>query len=67
MCGENSTFSRQQFQEFDYEKFTQSPLSTVYLLSVISLPSYAIAMVILPDKMENIYLFVVSFRKMGGE
>lgn len=27
VCGENATFSRQQFQEFDYEKFTQAPLS----------------------------------------
>ncbi|XP_048332433.1 adenylyltransferase and sulfurtransferase MOCS3 isoform X2 [Ziziphus jujuba] len=29
VCGENATFTRQQFQEFDYEKFTQSPLSTL--------------------------------------
>ncbi|KAF3453401.1 hypothetical protein FNV43_RR03841 [Rhamnella rubrinervis] len=28
VCGENATFSRLRFQEFDYEKFTQSPLST---------------------------------------
>ncbi|XAR67422.1 Molybdopterin-synthase adenylyltransferase [Bertholletia excelsa] len=27
VCGENVTFTKQQFQEFDYEKFTQSPLS----------------------------------------
>ncbi|KAF8009105.1 hypothetical protein BT93_J0178 [Corymbia citriodora subsp. variegata] len=27
VCRENATFTRQQFQEFDYEKFTQSPLS----------------------------------------
>ncbi|EXB63276.1 Adenylyltransferase and sulfurtransferase MOCS3 [Morus notabilis] len=27
VCGENTTFSKQQFQEFDYEKFTQTPLS----------------------------------------
>ncbi|PON91906.1 Ubiquitin-activating enzyme E [Trema orientale] len=26
-CGENATFTRQQFQEFDYEKFTETPLS----------------------------------------
>ncbi|KAG6634654.1 hypothetical protein I3843_12G131500 [Carya illinoinensis] len=26
-CGENATFTQQEFQEFDYEKFTQSPLS----------------------------------------
>ncbi|KAL5548461.1 hypothetical protein UlMin_003692 [Ulmus minor] len=31
VCGKNSTFTRQQFQEFDYEKFTQSPLSTTPL------------------------------------
>ncbi|PSS06116.1 Molybdopterin-synthase [Actinidia chinensis var. chinensis] len=28
VCGENATFTQQQFQEFDYEKFTQSPLTT---------------------------------------
>ncbi|XP_052178727.1 adenylyltransferase and sulfurtransferase MOCS3 [Diospyros lotus] len=28
VCGENSSFKQQQFREFDYEKFTQSPLST---------------------------------------
>ncbi|KAI8031738.1 Adenylyltransferase and sulfurtransferase MOCS3, partial [Camellia lanceoleosa] len=27
VCGENATFTEKQFQEFDYEKFTQSPLS----------------------------------------
>ncbi|KAI4320802.1 hypothetical protein MLD38_034247 [Melastoma candidum] len=27
-CGENSEFSRQYFKGFDYEKFTQSPMST---------------------------------------
>ncbi|CAL5402728.1 unnamed protein product [Camellia sinensis] len=27
VCGENTTFTEKQFQEFDYEKFTQSPLS----------------------------------------
>ncbi|KAJ7963749.1 Adenylyltransferase and sulfurtransferase MOCS3 [Quillaja saponaria] len=27
VCGGNSTFDRQQFLEFDYEKFTQTPLS----------------------------------------
>ncbi|GMY31154.1 adenylyltransferase and sulfurtransferase MOCS3 [Fagus crenata] len=27
VCGENATFTQQQFQEFDYEKFTQSPLT----------------------------------------
>ncbi|KAK7276874.1 hypothetical protein RIF29_18020 [Crotalaria pallida] len=26
-CGEHSTFTQQQFREFDYEKFTQTPLS----------------------------------------
>ncbi|KAL0000748.1 hypothetical protein SO802_014529 [Lithocarpus litseifolius] len=26
-CGENATFTQQQFREFDYEKFTQSPLT----------------------------------------
>ncbi|XP_027331477.1 adenylyltransferase and sulfurtransferase MOCS3 isoform X2 [Abrus precatorius] len=25
-CGENATFAQQQFREFDYEKFTQTPL-----------------------------------------
>ncbi|KAI4388202.1 hypothetical protein MLD38_000555 [Melastoma candidum] len=28
VCGENSSFSRQNFKDFDYEKFTQSPMST---------------------------------------
>ncbi|CAL5414956.1 unnamed protein product [Camellia sinensis] len=27
VCAENATFTEKQFQEFDYEKFTQSPLS----------------------------------------
>lgn len=34
VCGENATFTRQEFQEFDYEKFTQSPLSSVVELSI---------------------------------
>lgn len=28
-CGENATFTQQQFREFDYEKFTQTPLRVV--------------------------------------
>ncbi|GAB4849678.1 Adenylyltransferase and sulfurtransferase MOCS3 [Ancistrocladus abbreviatus] len=28
VCGENSAFTQAYFREFDYEKFTQSPLST---------------------------------------
>ncbi|XP_022158874.1 adenylyltransferase and sulfurtransferase MOCS3 [Momordica charantia] len=28
ICGENAKFNAEQFREFDYEKFTQSPLST---------------------------------------
>ncbi|EOY12250.1 Co-factor for nitrate, reductase and xanthine dehydrogenase 5 [Theobroma cacao] len=28
VCGENTTFNQQYFKDFDYEKFTQSPLST---------------------------------------
>ncbi|XP_059666439.1 adenylyltransferase and sulfurtransferase MOCS3 [Cornus florida] len=31
VCGENSVFTPQQFRDFDYEKFTQSPLSTAPL------------------------------------
>ncbi|KAL6314125.1 hypothetical protein AAG906_011865 [Vitis piasezkii] len=31
VCGENATFTQQKFQDFDYEKFTQSPLSTTPL------------------------------------
>uniref|UniRef100_A0A2P2KVE2 Adenylyltransferase and sulfurtransferase MOCS3 n=1 Tax=Rhizophora mucronata TaxID=61149 RepID=A0A2P2KVE2_RHIMU len=31
VCGENATFSQRRFRDFDYEKFTQSPLSTVPL------------------------------------
>lgn len=27
VCGENSKFKREQFKEFDYERFTESPLS----------------------------------------
>lgn len=34
-CGENAAFSKQQFQEFDYEKFTQSPLTPVYIFCLI--------------------------------
>lgn len=30
-CGDTSPLTRQQFQEFDYESFTQSPLSTTPL------------------------------------
>ncbi|KAK3199801.1 hypothetical protein Dsin_023216 [Dipteronia sinensis] len=29
VCGENSAFTQQQFKNFDYEKFTQAPLSTL--------------------------------------
>ncbi|KAK9269565.1 hypothetical protein L1049_001341 [Liquidambar formosana] len=28
VCGENAAFTGKQFRDFDYEKFTQSPLST---------------------------------------
>ncbi|XP_057977677.1 adenylyltransferase and sulfurtransferase MOCS3 [Malania oleifera] len=28
VCGEGATFTQQHFKDFDYEKFTQSPLST---------------------------------------
>ncbi|XVE50721.1 hypothetical protein DITRI_Ditri01bG0186100 [Diplodiscus trichospermus] len=28
VCGENTTFNQQHFKDFDYEKFTQLPLST---------------------------------------
>ncbi|WCJ32977.1 Adenylyltransferase and sulfurtransferase MOCS3 [Euphorbia peplus] len=28
VCGENAAFAQKQFRDFDYEKFTQSPLST---------------------------------------
>ncbi|KAA8523641.1 hypothetical protein F0562_010064 [Nyssa sinensis] len=31
VCGESAAFNRQLFQDFDYEKFTQSPLSTAPL------------------------------------
>lgn len=31
VCGENAAFTKEQFREFDYEKFTQSPLSTTPL------------------------------------
>ncbi|XP_028800339.1 adenylyltransferase and sulfurtransferase MOCS3 [Neltuma alba] len=37
VCGENSTFTQQHFQEFDYEKFTQTPL-TVSPLKLNLLP-----------------------------
>ncbi|XP_047341242.1 adenylyltransferase and sulfurtransferase MOCS3 [Impatiens glandulifera] len=30
-CGENTTFNRNQFREFDYEKFTQTPFTTIPL------------------------------------
>ncbi|XP_028125573.1 adenylyltransferase and sulfurtransferase MOCS3-like [Camellia sinensis] len=29
VCGENAAFTEKQFQEFDYKKFTQSPLSMI--------------------------------------
>lgn len=32
VCGENSAFTQQQFKDFDYEKFTQSPLSAAPLM-----------------------------------
>lgn len=32
VCGENSAFTEQQFKDFDYEKFTQSPLSAAPLM-----------------------------------
>ncbi|XP_065862444.1 adenylyltransferase and sulfurtransferase MOCS3 [Euphorbia lathyris] len=28
VCGENAAFTQKQFRDFDYEKFTQTPLST---------------------------------------
>lgn len=31
-CGENATFTEQKFQEFDYEKFTETPLRVVFFL-----------------------------------
>uniref|UniRef100_A0A5B7BD30 Adenylyltransferase and sulfurtransferase MOCS3 n=1 Tax=Davidia involucrata TaxID=16924 RepID=A0A5B7BD30_DAVIN len=31
VCGENAAFNQQLFRDFDYEKFTQSPLSTAPL------------------------------------
>ncbi|KAL8516598.1 hypothetical protein ACS0TY_015022 [Phlomoides rotata] len=39
-CGENSTLTQEQFRSFDYEQFTQSPLSTSPL-SLHLLPSEA--------------------------
>jgi hypothetical protein len=36
VCGENATFTQQQFREFDYEKFTQSPLSPVVTFSLLA-------------------------------
>lgn len=39
-CGENSTFTQDHFRNFDYEKFTQSPLSTLPLkLNLLSADS----------------------------
>lgn len=36
VCGENATLTRQLFQDFDYEKFTQTPLSsTVCFLGLV--------------------------------
>ncbi|CAL1354125.1 unnamed protein product [Linum trigynum] len=31
VCGENTTFTKEQFKKFDYENFTQSPLSAAPL------------------------------------
>lgn len=63
VCGENATFSRQRFQEFDYEKFTQSPLSTVNLLSGTCLLSYVAAVIIIPDEMHKQLVFSVFLFK----
>lgn len=35
-CGDDTALSRKQFQDFDYEKFTQSPLFTVFLIFITS-------------------------------
>jgi len=37
-CGENATFTQQKFREFDYEKFTETPLLVVFLYSCLSPP-----------------------------
>ncbi|CAL5046282.1 unnamed protein product [Urochloa decumbens] len=41
LCGENSVFSEQDFQKFDYENFTQSPMSDKTAPSVNLLPDNA--------------------------
>lgn len=39
-CGENATFTQQQFREFDYEKFTQTPLRVVWFLLYLPFTSF---------------------------
>jgi len=41
ICGENSVFTEQDFQKFDYEHFTQSPMSDKTAPSVNLLPENA--------------------------
>ncbi|CAN1339945.1 Adenylyltransferase and sulfurtransferase MOCS3 [Linum perenne] len=31
VCGDNTAFTKEEFKKFDYEKFTQSPLSPVFI------------------------------------
>ncbi|XP_058090172.1 adenylyltransferase and sulfurtransferase MOCS3 [Magnolia sinica] len=41
VCGQDAAFTRQLFQDFDYEKFTQSPMSTVVPPKLNLLPESA--------------------------
>ncbi|KAK9072260.1 hypothetical protein SSX86_008693 [Deinandra increscens subsp. villosa] len=42
-CGENATLTRQQFQQFDYENFTHSPLSAAPLMLKLLTPDSRIS------------------------
>ncbi|CAK9321817.1 unnamed protein product [Citrullus colocynthis] len=53
VCGENSKFKAAQFQEFDYEKFTQSPLSTSPLRLKLLEPNSRISTKEYGDRLRN--------------
>lgn len=42
VCGENSAFTQDDFQKFDYENFTQSPMSDKVCLQIIDFTIYII-------------------------
>lgn len=49
-CGENPTLTEKKFRDFDYEKFTQSPLSVVRIFCVNLLVSISLCKTLLETR-----------------